>query len=467
MTPSFAAMLGNSQLLPPVLARKTLLPVYAKYPSSVALAISLGAVCVQPQTQSATDEAIGYFRAARALQPNNTRVRLMLSMAHTARDRHDEAIAEAEAAVAAAPDALRTASALGYACLRGKQHFRAMREFQNLLSNPATPRRVRLDAHSGLGECYYELGRYAESAQAFQQGLQLEPDEPTTLSYYADALEANGQLDEAMAAFARSMQPAGETSYPAFRHGLALIQRRRHAEAIPSIDKALESPLAVEGCVSLAVDIALEMRDFDKALAYARRSRTEFMQETTTASQQRYIDRAESYLRFAKMTAAERANLRKTEAANNVTLMLNLAEFYRVTGEPDQAVAVYQDFESLAKRFNISLDWASLIASARTAALAAKKQPRFRRLALAWLERVPEGLALAHSEAKPGSPRNPARKTAMFLLHDPDFAHLREPAELAKLPPHERAGWEWVWSRLTAVANRLDTPTTEVAPPPR
>jgi hypothetical protein len=44
-----------------------------------------------------------------------------------------------------------------------------------------------------------------------------------------------------------------------------------------------------------------------------------------------------------------------------------------------------------------------------------------------------------------------------------DFAPLREPAELAKLPADERKEWEAFWKEV----RELLAPSREVLPPPR
>src|SRR5262249_55559670 len=84
------------------------------------------------------------------------------------------------------------------------------------------------------------------------------------------------------------------------------------------------------------------------------------------------------------------------------------------------------------------------------AELSAAERAQLRRDALAWLR---ESLSRPQRELLP--------LLGYQAKHTAPPAPVRDPAELAKLPPEERAGWQQFWDALAA------SQLPAVAPPPR
>jgi serine/threonine protein kinase len=99
---------------------------------------------------------------------------------------------------------------------------------------------------------------------------------------------------------------------------------------------------------------------------------------------------------------------------------------------------------------------AGLGKGADAADLTPDERSRLRRQALAWLRGISKT-----------SPKPSATILGSLILKNPDLAPTRDPAELAKLPPDERAEWEKFWSDVRPAAPKPKTSPREVAPPPR
>jgi eukaryotic-like serine/threonine-protein kinase len=98
---------------------------------------------------------------------------------------------------------------------------------------------------------------------------------------------------------------------------------------------------------------------------------------------------------------------------------------------------------------------AALAAAGRdrdAAALGEAERTRLRRQAVAWLR---ADLAAWEQRARQSeSSRATARQTLAHWREDPDLAGVRDPAELAKLPPEERREWERLWADAGALLSR-------------
>ncbi len=92
---------------------------------------------------------------------------------------------------------------------------------------------------------------------------------------------------------------------------------------------------------------------------------------------------------------------------------------------------------------------------ADAADLTALQRSGLRRQALAWLRE-----AKARGEGKSFS-------LVPMLQYSRDLAPLRNPEELAKLPPEERIAWEKFWLQFPAFGPSIKTSPRELAPPPR
>jgi hypothetical protein len=95
---------------------------------------------------------------------------------------------------------------------------------------------------------------------------------------------------------------------------------------------------------------------------------------------------------------------------------------------------------------------AALAAAARGDAAAAPEKLRTShwRQALDWLR-----ADLAAWQKRAATDRRAVAKTLAHWQTDPDLAGVRDPQELAKLPPVERAAWEQFWTDVADLLRRV------------
>jgi Tfp pilus assembly protein PilF len=69
-----------------------------------------------------------------------------------------------------------------------------------------------VDALTGRGLCYFELGRYAPAEASFQRALQLDLEHPDAIMGLAETYRQQGQKAEALKLFERylAVHPDGE-----------------------------------------------------------------------------------------------------------------------------------------------------------------------------------------------------------------------------------------------------------------
>jgi serine/threonine-protein kinase len=469
LPPSFAATVGSVKIIPAEDAERLLRPAYERHRDNFALALSLGAATLRPHGLTGDmDEPLSYFRAAVALRPSNVRARLMLTLVHSTRGRHDEAIAEARATVALAPDTVRVRNALGNAYYQARRYAEAEATFRDAIARSPDPQQLS-DAYTGIAGVRFELSDYAGAAAWYRKALELFPAHASTISYLGDALEADGQLDAALAEYRRAVAAAADETYPRYALALALHGRRQYADAEAAMDRVLASKLVVlEETYLLASQIALERGDVPRARGIVERqlaltpAHSPFRDAAAAA-----VDRVTAYEKLATMPEAERSRLAKRTDNQNLSNLFMLGEVYRFLGRFPEAAACYRLWIRQADRFGIPLLSGTLLSASRSACRAAPgRSPADHRWAMDLLWRLTERIAEDHTTST-GHARLKARKLALFLAVDPDYRGVRDAAELAKLPAHERALWERVWARARAVAERSDNSPRETAPPAR
>jgi tetratricopeptide (TPR) repeat protein len=132
-----------------------------------------------------TDEAIGYWRGALAVNSSSHVVYLNLGGALASQGKHAEAEAAHRKAIALQPDYAK--------------------------------------AHYSLGNALWSQGKYAEAEAAFRKAIALKPDYPEAHAGLGLALREQKKLGEAVAAFRKADQL--RTGPPLFRNDLRLTER--------------------------------------------------------------------------------------------------------------------------------------------------------------------------------------------------------------------------------------------------
>ncbi|MGK2859593.1 MAG: protein kinase domain-containing protein [Thermoanaerobaculia bacterium] len=116
-------------------------------------------------------EAARIYRQAIALRPNLWVGHNHLGVFHLVRGRYEEALGAFNAAIALTPDNIRVLNNLGATYQQMGRHEEALRIYARSLAE-----RPNADAYSNRGTCLFFMGRYDESADAFERATALNPD---------------------------------------------------------------------------------------------------------------------------------------------------------------------------------------------------------------------------------------------------------------------------------------------------
>jgi arylsulfatase A-like enzyme/Tfp pilus assembly protein PilF len=129
-----------------------------------------------------------------------------------------------------------------------------------LLQEPAMPQALLM-----LGSCYTALGRTAEAKARFDQVLKSDPESIPGLIGMANILLEAGQTDDVVTLCKRtlSVDPRNSQAYALL--GEVFIGRKKPAEALPHLEKAVEiQPKITQNRVNLAAAL-VEVKEFDRA----------------------------------------------------------------------------------------------------------------------------------------------------------------------------------------------------------
>ncbi len=188
-------------------------------------------------------DAEATLRRAIALQPASWAVYNRLGSFYYALGRYPQAAEMFRRVVELAPDSVRGWNNLGAACQQADR-------FDEARDAYARSARVQANdgAYSNLGTLEFFLGRYKESAEAFEQALKLTPAKALYWANLGDAYRwAPGLKPKAAAAYARAIAAAREQLATDPRDadglitlGLCLAKTGKPADGLAEIHKALE-----------------------------------------------------------------------------------------------------------------------------------------------------------------------------------------------------------------------------------
>ncbi len=177
-----------------------------------------------------------FWRRALALTEDNYIAHDSLGALLHRQGRTDEAVEQFRAALAIRPDSLRANLNLGaYEFSQGKSAA-AIARFQ-MVANRAGNVRLRSKAYSDLGFAYRQMGEPLQAKQAFEQSLQVMPNQPMLMVMLGLIAQKNGDLAEAVRQYthASALQHA-DTQYLLLAQ--ALRQEGRLDEANVAFQRA-------------------------------------------------------------------------------------------------------------------------------------------------------------------------------------------------------------------------------------
>jgi tetratricopeptide (TPR) repeat protein len=177
--------------------------------------------------------AIAEYETLAQLKPNDLETKLLLGQMYALNNDHVKA--EAEFKAAQKIDSNSEEVVLRMAALYGEEG-NVQRAADTIAAVPVTDRTARMEL--ALASSYDQLKKPKEAAAAYRRSLEIEPDNPDAERGLAMALQADGQLDEALKTFNELV--ATDPNDAQSQIHIAEIERRQghYDEALATLEKA-------------------------------------------------------------------------------------------------------------------------------------------------------------------------------------------------------------------------------------
>jgi tetratricopeptide (TPR) repeat protein len=447
------------------------------------------------------DEAITEYRKALRLKKDDPDAHNNLGTALFEKGLLDEAVAEFREALRIQPDYPPAHNNLGNGLRKKGQRDEASAECREAIRL----KKDYPDAHYNLGTILQDKGLLDEAIAAYREAIRLKKDYPEAHANLGCALHAKGQLDEAIAEFRRAIgtEKAFPEAYAAHtRHGTALYDKGQLDEAIAAYREAIrlkkDYPDAhfnlgtiLQGKGQLDEAIA-EFREairlkedfpeahcnlglvlqgkgqFARALTYLRRGHELGSRNPRWPSPSaRWVRRCERLVELderlpgfleGKATPASPAErIELAELCSRKRLHRSAARFYEEAFAREPGLA---DDPGTFRRYNAACA-AALAAAGQgkdAEGLDEQEHARLRRQALDWL-RADLAAWRRRLEKEPAKARPAVAQEMRHWLADSDFAGVRGPEALSKLPEPERPPWRHLWDDVADALARAQGKT--------
>jgi tetratricopeptide (TPR) repeat protein len=454
-----------------------------------------------------TDEAIQFYRAARALRPETAHE---LAHALDARGRGDEAVAILEELTSLRPESGRHWMCLG-ALLKERGDGAAARAASGravaALRAAVGRSPERAEDLSDLGAALHHAGNPVEAIALYREAIRLKPELARAHDNLGAALAGKGQTDLAIAEYRATIRLRPNFANAHNNLAIALRVQGKLAEAIAEYREALRlKPDFARARYNLAEALrehgqldhaTAELREAirrkpDFADAHAvlggilcgngehRDALVEFTRAHEIGSKQPdwpyptdlMIKKTERILAIEKRLAGVvRGHEKPADPAEALEFAADCYRSKRYATCATLAAAALETDPKLA----LNMDCAHRYNAACAAALAAagkgidqqapdeRMKIRWRKQALLWLT-----ADLAHWSEEAHSATSERSATAIKALEhwkaDPGLAGVRGEAALRALPADEREGWKRLWDQLDLLLGLAASPRSPVLP---
>ena len=376
-------------------------------------------------------EAVRYYTAAIALRPDRPGLYMGRGRALGEAGELDAALADYRQCVGLAPQLAVTHSGLGNLLREKGLHNEAIAECREAIRlKPDFP-----EAHHNLGVALWDKGRLDEAIAECREAVRLRPDFPEAHTHLGNTLRDKGRLDEAIAECREAIRLKPDYPEAHSNLGISLRQEGRFAEALTELRRGHE----------------LGSKNPESS-ARGRWREAELLVEldgklpAILSGQVKPAHAAET-LGFARLCYAKK-------------LHGTSARFWAGAFHAQPKLA---DEMKLQHRYNAACA-AALAGCGQgkdTDQLDDKERARLRRQAMDWLRADLEAWS-RWRETESDKARTAAEVTPVLQhwLVDPDFAGVRGPAALAKLPDAERQPWQQLWADVAGTLACVQTKTT-------
>jgi Flp pilus assembly protein TadD len=414
------------------------------------------------------DEAVAEYRKAVALDPKNAWIHFKLGFALRDKGQLDEAVAEYRQAIELDPKNAMAHANLGIALSKKGQWDEAVAEFRQALALDAKD----ANAHANLGIALSNKGQWDEAVAELRQAIALDPKDAQYHANLGFALSKKGQWDEAVAEFRQALALDLNDAQAHYVLGNALKDKGQWDEAVAEFRQAIRlKPDFAEAHCNLAI-VLTNQGHFDEALAFMRLGhQLGSKQPGWPYPSAQWVRDAEQLLVLDKKLPAILSGEQAPANPGEAAALARLCAKYKKLN----IFATHLFGDAFAADPQLAADWmqwhrynaacsAALAAAGQgndAQALPEKTVAQVRRQALRWLR---DDLA---AYAKVAEQNHPDQKQIIQqrLAHwrgDPDFASVRGPQALERLPENERADWQSLWrdvDELLTRAAKKDEPT--------
>jgi eukaryotic-like serine/threonine-protein kinase len=424
-----------------------------------------------------------------------------LGKLYRAAGRWDQALTSYRRAIALKPDDAEAYNNLGNALLDQKKPGEAEAAYRRAIAlRPHFP-----EAYIHLGAALRDQKRLGEAVAAFRKAIELRADFPEAYIHLGNALRDRKQLAEAVAAYRQAIDLDPKSAAPHNGLGNILRARGKQAEAAAEYRRAIElDPKDVAPHINLGnvlrdqgrpEEAAVEFReaiqlkpDYPEAhcnLGHVLQRRGQFAAAVTSLKRghelgsrnprwpypsARWVREAERLLELdQRLSAVLKGEGRPADGREQVALAQLCRQYKRLYAASARFYAAaftadpkLTDDRRSAHRYNAACA-AALAAAGKgegAAKLDAQERARLRGQALTWLRADLD----AWTERVENSTPPERAEAAKLLRHwqaDPDFAGVRGPAALGKLPEKERAAWARLWADVQALLEKADGKGTD------
>jgi tetratricopeptide (TPR) repeat protein len=233
LSPQLVATLGNLLRVAGADREPMLRKAHDLHPDDFWLNFDLGFALA---ARGENGKAVGFFRAALAIQPRSSKVCRHLGLAQFADGQFKEAATAFQHAIEIDPHVVDVHIELGTALAAGGRNGDATAAFRRAIQ--IEPRSVR--AHLELGGALAADGQTEEATRTFRHALEIVPHSADAYGELAEGLSAKGRLPEAIVAFRRAVELGCKDSATFNNFGEALRITGQLDAALAAYHRAIE-----------------------------------------------------------------------------------------------------------------------------------------------------------------------------------------------------------------------------------
>jgi len=295
------------------------------------------------------------------------------------------------------------------------------------------------DLAAELHEFFADQDQVDEDIAEFQKAIELDPKDAKPHHGLGMALRAKNQLEGAIAEYRRAIELDPKLMYARIALGDSLIQKGRFAEAKASTQQALELLPDKHPLRPLALR---QLQQCDKLLAREAKLPEVLAGKAEPADNRERLGLIEVCHLQQRYAAGARLSADAFAADAKLADDLNAQHRYNAAGAA--ALAGCGQGEGADK-------------------LDEKERTRLRQQALDWLHADLKAYRQLMDKAA-GKVSGAVAQRLQHWLQDNDFAGVRGPEALAKLPEAEREEWQTLWKDVEALRQRAAKPPADANP---